>query len=256
MAHALPEALQTSPIVQQQFVDLARHAMRPCHRAITVRENGKARWLAVERRACGIVKKNDERFWFYDFGVNDAWRDYEALVRAPIDRATLTPAFDPARPVFVRIDSGCTTGQVYHDASCECREQLHKAVELLIKSGQGLIIRIPRQDGRGMGLPFKLSTLMLQYFFGTEIFDTVEAAVRISDSEEIDRRTYGGAVAVLKFLKVRRQQILRLATQNDRKTDVLLENGFAIEHVLIRVPETKDTRHNMNAKRARLGHRE
>ena len=75
------EALRASPVVQQQFVDLARHAMRPHRRVIKVTEDGKARRIGVERRGCGIIKKNDQRFWFYDFNVNDTWRDYEVLRR-------------------------------------------------------------------------------------------------------------------------------------------------------------------------------
>jgi GTP cyclohydrolase II len=252
----LPESLRTSPDAIRQFVDFARNAMRPLGRSVTVKEHGQTRRYAVTRRGYGITEKNEERFWFYDFAVNDEWRDYEVLVRAPIDQTTIAPFFEPSRPIFLRIDSGCATGQVFHDPSCECREQLHKAIELLVASSQGLIIRIPRQDGRGMGLPFKLSTLTLQYLFGTKIFDTVEAALRISDDGRIERRTYGGAIAIMKFLGISRRQRVTLATQNNLKANALLENGFKVEHASIRIPETKKTRHNLNAKRARLGHRE
>jgi GTP cyclohydrolase II len=251
----LPEALRTSSDAIDKGVAFARDAVRPYHRSVTVKEGGITKTYAVRRRGCGIVEIGDERFWFYDFGVNDYWRDYEVLVRAPIDRATLTPLFSPGRRLSVRVDSACTTGQIFHDESCECKQQLHKAIGLLSQAGEGLIIRIPRQDGRGMGLPFKLSTLTLQYLFGTKTFNTVKAAEAISGGGQIDRRTYGGAIAVMKFLKISPRQPIALVTQNDFKTNVFLENGYAVEHLSARVAETEKTRDNMDAKRARLGHR-
>lgn len=254
-ADRLPGPLLESLGVQEIFTQFARAAMQPHHRSVTVHENGTTRTFAVERRGCGIIERGDERFWCFDFSVNDEWRDYEVLVRAPLNWMTLTPSFNPERPLLVRIDSGCTTGQVFHDESCDCREQLHKAIGLLVENGEGVIVRIPRQDGRGMGLPFKLSTLTLQSFFGTRVFNTVKAAHAIADTSEIDQRTYGGAIAVMKFLEITPQQPLALATQNDRKTKVFVENGFAVEHVSIRVPETEKTRDNLDAKRRQLGHR-
>lgn len=255
LPHRLPVPLAKSRTIQDLFVDFARSTMLPKTRKITVRENGSIRRILVRREGLGIVEHGDERFWLFSFKVDDPWREYEALVRAPVDCISLTPCFDFRRPLFVRIDSGCTTGQVFHDSSCECREQLHLGIQLLIEHGEGLIIRIPRQDGRGMGLPHKLATTVLQSFFGTRIFNTVTASRAVATGPKIDERTYSGAIAVLKFLGVSTTRRLLLATQNDLKTAVFLENGFGIRHVSIRVPETEKTRDNLDAKRRELGHR-
>ena len=64
-------------------------------------------------------------------------------------------------------------------------------------AGEGILIHIRTQDGRGMGLPFKLATLYLQRELGLH---TVEAANMLSGGRSIDNRSYTGAIAVLKFL--------------------------------------------------------
>jgi GTP cyclohydrolase II len=255
LPHRLPEPLARSQAIQELFVDFAQSTMLPETCKVWVRENGSHHKVMVRREGLGIVEYGNERFWLYSFTVDDPWREYEALVRAPVDRTSLMPVFEPGRRLFVRIDSGCTTGQVFHDGSCECREQLHLAVQLLVEHGEGLIVRIPRQDGRGMGLPHKLATTVLQSFFGTRIFNTVSAARAVATGPDIDQRTYAGSIAVMKCLGVKPGRRLLLATQNDLKTNVFLENGFGIRHVSIRVPETEKTYDNLNAKRRELGHR-
>ena len=60
-----------------------------------------------------------------------------------------------------------------------------------------MIINVPAQDGRGMGISFKLATLWLQDTLGV---DTVESASMIAPGGVIDIRTYSGIIGILKFL--------------------------------------------------------
>jgi GTP cyclohydrolase II len=83
------------------------------------------------------------------------------------------PHFRDPEDLLVRTDSGCITGQVFHELSCDCRQQLHQAMTDVTRRGEGIIVHIPGQDGRGMGLDFKLATLHIQQRLGA---DTVQAA--------------------------------------------------------------------------------
>jgi GTP cyclohydrolase II len=83
----------------------------------------------------------------------------------------------------LRIDSGCVSGQIYDDESCDCIDQLNAGLEFLIqdKSKYGLVIHIPAQDGRGFGTAPKTETEIYKYggkgrVHKTEQLDTVSAA--------------------------------------------------------------------------------
>jgi len=233
----------------------ARESMLPYSRRISVTENGVGREYVVTRHGYGIIKttRSRGRLRVYDFAVDDDWEHYEAIVCSDVDPASFEPTFSRTGPLFLRIDSGCVTGQVYHDRTCECRQQLQLAMSFLARHGDGLIIRIPTQDGRGKGRPFKQATLTLQDVLH---IDTVEAATLLAGSEDIDTRTYAGAIAILKFFDVPPSRGIAFATNNPKKECVLLENGLTIEKIVpVVVRPTRDTKLNLEAKKQRLGHR-
>ena len=113
----------------------------------------------------------------------------------------LTPAFRLSFPgaedLLLRIDSGCETGQLFGDRTCECHQQLDLCMQKIMRRGHGLIINIPFQDGRGMGLPFKLATLQLQLDLGVH---TVDSFAMLDPDGRRDIRNYAGVIAILKFL--------------------------------------------------------
>jgi GTP cyclohydrolase II len=113
----------------------------------------------------------------------------------------LTPAFRLSFPgaedLLLRIDSGCETGQLFGDRTCECHQQLDLCMQKIMRRGHGLIINIPFQDGRGMGLPFKLATLQLQLDPGVH---TVDSFAMLDPDGRRDIRNYAGVIAILKFL--------------------------------------------------------
>jgi len=156
--------------------------------------------------------------------VNDEWRDYYVLYIGLLDKNKMPNlAENNDKEIIIRIDSGCLTSMVFGDRTCDCHEQLLIAIDSAIKNGIGFIIHVPSQDGRGMGIDFKLKTLDEQYY---NHLNTVESAKKVSHLENIDRRTYHGAVGCLKFLGVKLNMRLNIATNNPEKIKAFKLAGF------------------------------
>jgi 3,4-dihydroxy 2-butanone 4-phosphate synthase / GTP cyclohydrolase II len=228
-----------------------KSAMRKKTRYVHVREAGIVKRVRVTREGLGLIDTFAGPMLQFEFKLSDEWRRYEALVLARLDRSWSRPKFNNG-PIFLRTDSGCVTGQVFHDETCECGKQLKLAMSLLQAHGEGLIVRIPEQDGRGMGRSFKLATLTLQELYG---LDTVDSAELLSADGTIDRRTYSGVVAILKFFGLTAPRDIVLATNNPRKKTVFRENGYRIVATApVKIPATPKTVRHLQAKKRRLGH--
>lgn len=233
-------------------IELARRSMVQKRKHLTVVEAGERQTLTIVREGVGPIENDYGEFALYAFRVDDRWDKYSALVRAAAIDDEFAPIFSTDAGVFLRIDSGCETGQLFHDRTCECQQQLLLAMRQLTERGEGLIIHVPRQDGRGMGLPFKLATLRLQ----SELdLDTVQASALLEPNESRDTRTYSGAIAVLMFLGVVPPQRVLLATNNPKKASVFTENGYELDYSPIVVEPTVHTRRHLEAKQQHLGHR-
>lgn len=234
----------------QRHINLAEKSMIPLGKRIETKQEG-TRWHVVTRLGAGCINTSLGRFTLYDFMVDDNWYKYSVLVKAELDDE-LMPQFSNLDELLLRIDSGCETGQLFEDKSCDCRQQLHLAMQLIEERGEGLIINIPRQDGRGMGLPFKLATLHLQTHLG---LNTVEAANEIAPHNVIDIRNYAGAIAILKFFGIPQTCRILLATNNREKLPAFRENGYkSVDIVSAAIPPTEETAQHLHAKRTQLGH--
>lgn len=234
------------------FMSILKRSMEPFSKRLSVSENGSTRLITVTRRGLGIIQTSHGRFWQYDFSINDEWKKYSVIVAADLDSATLNPVFDNKHPLILRIDSGCETGQVFGDITCECSEQLHLAMETIAENGEGLIVHIPRQDGRGKDLPFKLATLWLQDELG---MDTVESANFLTHNGSIDIRTYSGVIGILKFFCICDGWSVNLATNNPKKADIFIENSYIIYgYTPVVIMPTRHTIRHLRAKEKYLGH--
>jgi 3,4-dihydroxy 2-butanone 4-phosphate synthase/GTP cyclohydrolase II len=147
--------------------------------------------------------------------------------------------------VLVRVHSECLTGDVFSSQRCDCGEQLHNAMEMIEKEGDGVVLYM-RQEGRGIGLANKLKAYALQ----DEGLDTVEANIKLGFKEDL--RDYGIGAQMLVDLGVRD---MRLVTNNPKKI-VGLE-GYGLK-VVERVPlEMKPHEKNiayLETKKKKLGH--
>ena len=186
--------------------------------------------------------------------VNDEWRDYYVLYIGLLDQNKM-PNFaeNNDKEIIVRIDSGCLTGMVFGDHTCDCHEQLSIAIDSAIKNGIGFIIHVPSQDGRGMGIDFKLKTLDEQYY---NHLNTVESAKKVSHLENIDRRTYHGAVGCLKLLGVKLNMRLNIATNNPEKIEAFKLAGFTNLNTsrVFATHISDEVKKHLSAKQQFLGH--
>lgn len=235
----------------QAVLDRAKQSMTTCMKRVDVLENGAIHWYSVERKGVGRIKTNEGSFLEYLFHMNDSWHRYNVIVKADLDE-NLQPVFKNPDRIVLRIDSGCETGQLFGDLTCECKDQLLKAMQTIEEIGEGIIINIPNQDGRGMTLGFKLATLTLQEELN---LNTVESASMLAPGGVIDVRTYAGVIAVLKFFEIPTTTALSLASNNPKKALVFGENGYTITDMLpVVIAPTDNTRRHLEAKQEHLGH--
>lgn len=147
--------------------------------------------------------------------------------------------------VLVRVHSSCFTGDILGSFRCDCGEQLHEAMRLVEKEGQGVILYM-NQEGRGIGLLNKLKAYKLQ----EEGMDTVEANLHLGFP--MDKRDYGVGAQILRYLGISR---LRLISNNPQKRAGLLGYGLEIvEAVPIEIHPNPHNEKYLQTKRDKLGH--
>jgi len=155
-------------------------------------------------------------------------------------------AGDPTSPdALVRVHSECLTGDVFSSKRCDCGEQLRRALQLISKNGNGVLLYM-RQEGRGIGLANKLRAYALQ----DSGSDTVEANHRLG--YPADLRDYGIGAQILVDLGIKE---IRLLTNNPRKVIGLEGYGLKItERVALEVEPNNINRRYLETKRDKMHH--
>jgi 3,4-dihydroxy 2-butanone 4-phosphate synthase / GTP cyclohydrolase II len=155
------------------------------------------------------------------------------------------PAQFAMQQPLVRIHSECFTGDAIGSLRCDCRQQLHTALQLIEAAGQGVVVYL-KQEGRGIGLLNKLKAYALQ----DRGLDTVDANEKLGF--KADLRTYGIGAQVLEDLGL---HDIRLLTNNPRKVIGLKGWGLNIvERVPLVAPKTAYNARYLNTKAEKLGH--
>lgn len=236
----------------ERLIELAKRSLVPERQRIAVIEDQVERYPVVTRNGVGPLDTKIGKFHHFDFSLsNDPWIKYSVIYSGELN--------DKFRPIFrsedeplrLRIDSGCETGQMFGDVTCECRQQLDEALSRISTDG-GMVINIPTQDGRGFGLPHKLATLRLQ----TDLkVDTVQAGDLLVPDGSKDVRTYSGVVAILKFLGIEPGRTIKLMSNNYKKKNAFTENGYPVIEDPLVIEPTEHTLRHLKAKQEQLGHR-
>jgi len=163
-------------------------------------------------------------------------KEHLALIRGTID---------DGEPVPVRIHSECLTSEVFGSLKCDCRDQLHRALQYIAELGRGLVLYM-RQEGRGIGLGNKIRAYALQELG----YDTVEANHHLGFPDDL--RRYDVAAAMLHHLGVRK---IKLLTNNPRKIRGVQEFGIeVVERLPIEIEPNPLNRFYLYTKAHKSGH--
>jgi len=148
---------------------------------------------------------------------------------------------------LVRVHSGCVTGDIFHSLRCDCYPQLQAALDRITSTPVGILIYLPFQEGRGIGLVNKIRAYALQ----DQGYDTVDANVAIG--APIEARDYDLAAHILFDLGYPE---IKLMTNNPAKVEALREEGVdVIEQLpLIVEPSPYNTRY-LATKKERMAHK-
>lgn len=222
-----------------------RHGLKMCAIADIV-EHRRRRERLIDRVAHARMPTAYGYFDSYTYASKVDGRIHLALcvgIERPPEKGGRFPPVE--EPVLVRVHSQCLTGDTFGSLRCDCGPQLQQAMKRIQQAERGILLYIS-QEGRGIGLAFKMKAYALQ----DTGLDTVEANHRLGF--KADEREFGTGAQILHDLGARR---LRVLTNNPKKLTGL--QGYGLE-VVEQIPLTVDPNpHNikyLETKRDKMGH--
>jgi len=149
------------------------------------------------------------------------------------------------KPALVRVHSECMTGDIFHSARCDCRNQLEESLKLIQKAKSGALVYL-RHEGRGIGLSNKIKAYELQ----DKGFDTVEANNMLGFKDDL--REYGIGAQILVDVGINE---LNLLTNNPKKVIGLEGYGLKIaKRISLEISPNKRNHKYLKTKKEKMGH--
>ena len=158
--------------------------------------------------------------------------------------AIISLDFETLEAPFVRIHSGCLTGDTLGSLKCDCQNQLDLSLKFIAKNG-GLVI-YHRQEGRNIGLVNKVNAYALQ----DKGRNTIEANVELGFKE--DERDYRVVGYIFENLGIKK---LKLITNNPAKLKYVESLGVEIvERIPAIIKANKYNELYLSTKKEKMGH--
>jgi len=151
-----------------------------------------------------------------------------------------------ATDVLCRVHSECVTSEVFGSLKCDCKPQLDRALDLIVRRGRGVVLYLRGHEGRGIGLGDKVRAYALQ----EQGHDTVDANRLLGLPDEA--RDFSMVAHILADLGVRSVALL---TNNPMKVNALSQGGVIVtQRVPHLVAVALPAMHYLATKGARMGH--
>ena len=201
--------------------------------------------IAYRRRSERLIEREQIIKMPTQFGEFDLHL-YRSLVDGVHHLALVKGTISAKRPALVRVHSECLTGDILGSLRCDCGSQLHRAMQLIEKAGNGVLLYMRQHEGRGIGLPAKIHAYKLQ----EQGLDTVEANLSLGFAPEL--RDYGVGAQILHDIGVRK---MRFMTNNPKK--VIGLEGYGLKIVEVVALKSAPNQHNakyLETKRLKMGH--
>ncbi len=183
---------------------------------------------------------------------------HEMLVFGNLDEGSL----GDKENILVRVHSSCRTNEAFHAINCECRKQLHLAMELIKQESRGIILYLD-QEGRGNGIAGKLAQLRGMFDWENGIikqsFDSITGE-RIDTDRAYkeagypsEKRDFTVAGEMLKSIGVRS---VRLLTNNPKKIAGIESADIKVALVEIHImPDNEIIATDLKSKAKNLNHK-
>ncbi len=144
---------------------------------------------------------------------------------------------------LLRVQLACLYGHAFGSVDCDCGEQLTMSLDLLQRSGNGVLVYFPSRDGRGFGFRMKVILTEVEQELGV---GPVTAAERCGIPYE-DLECLAIVPEVLRLINV--APVVDVLTDNPEKIARLRSAGVVVRRV---IPLIVDERHLSNVGRREL----
>lgn len=119
------------------------------------------------------------------------------------------------KEVLFRIHSGCLTGDLFNSERCDCGQQLDYYFNLLNDYDNGVLLYLPKDEGRGIGIFNKLKAYSLME---NKYIDTFQANNELNFND--DERDFSYINEIINFLEI---ESIDLVTNNKEKINSIDE---------------------------------